>query len=445
MVNRYINRRYLGGFVISAAEVLNNKVIPLNEGIVFISRSNLRPIFRKMLKELGIEDITTPDTFEACILELAKNDNALFILDWTDNKEEASKLLSAAQGRFACDTRPIFLLTQDAPYELYGLAAEYNVTRVHSGDISVKTISANLSQIIADEANSSSFRKKISRIAQIQISGDWKKSEKYINELLNEHVDDPVLLGELINNSIQLNHWDEAYQHSQKLNALYPVNIRGMHLLARCKMKQGLFDEAREILKNASIINPFNPQRLVDLGTAYLYTGSTEKANESFTQALELKSDLISAQKGLSKCLLLEGDINEALVLLKTFSSSLELASVFNDAAIISIHSGKYDEGLKLYKAAIKALKDKNQIIAKLLFNIGIAHFKLNDLEQAYKFFKYSMEKDSSFESAVHNVRVCERQIHQTDKERSHETTPEDQKNSELVDQFNESFEDESF
>lgn len=383
------------------------KLSPISDALLYVARADLRPIFRKILKDLGVINIVTPDSVDACMVELLRYDRGLLILDWNNNTGEVVKILAAAQAKYSTDTRAIFLLVAEVNSDLLAISAEYNVSRVHTGPVSMQTLRAHLHSIVGAEDNSTGLRCKLAQVAALQAVNDLTLAEDLLNDLRDEFQDDARVLAEQINNLILQDKWSLARDLASDLRHRYPGDIRGMHLYGRCLLKFGRYDEACEVLKAANFLNPFNADRLVDLGTALLNLDRIKHAEESYNAALALVSDHPEAIKGKSQCRLLEGDVNEALELLRQFSTSRELAAVFNDSAIISIRHSRFAQGVTLYRAAMKAVGARSDILAKLHFNLGIAFFKAGSLDDAFDEFKISYIEDSSFRDAAFNLRIC--------------------------------------
>src|SRR5690606_5910376 len=156
--------------------------------------------------------------------------------------------------------------------------------------------------------------------------------------------------------------------------------VRALHLMGRCYLKQGDLDAAIGQLERAKLINPLNVDRLIELGTAYLGTDNIERAMLNFADADRLAGDHSEAKAGLGKCHLLQGEVNEALALLKEHSGPRELASIFNTAAILSIRAKRFLKGMALYQAAVSASKGDKPVAARLVFNMGIGYNRQGDL-----------------------------------------------------------------
>ena len=116
-----------------------------------------------------------------------------------------------------------------------------------------------------------------------------------------------------------------------------------------------------------------------------------------FDQAINLDPNLPEAKLGKSECLLAQGDIEDALELIKSFASPRELASVFNLAAIINIRDRKFNDGIGLYQVALKSIKDDNFASSRLYFNAALGFNRWERPEDALKCLRKSLELDPTF------------------------------------------------
>jgi Tfp pilus assembly protein PilF len=169
-------------------------------------------------------------------------------------------------------------------------------------------------------------------------------------------------------------------------------------------MKSGRHTEAAKLLQATRLINPFNVERLLDLGAALLNCGQFKDALRSFSDVLDLDAANVAAMRGKAQCQLLEGEINEALTLMRQLSGPRELASIFNNAAVLAIRQGRFDQGTSLYKTAISALGRNQELVARLFFNLGIAHHKMSQNGEALENFQKALQFDPGFAKARHNV-----------------------------------------
>lgn len=180
-----------------------------------------------------------------------------------------------------------------------------------------------------------------------------------------------------------------------------PTNVRAMNLLGRVLMMEGTPDKAIELLEKANVLSPLNVDRLLMLGDAFFSVGNTKKAANYYQEALSLAPPGgKEAKTGLAKVKLAENDVNSALEMIRDSVSEEELASLFNNAAVRAAQTGQIEASLRLYKAALGALKS-SRLKAAVHFNIALAHERLGQLDDAAKSIRQSLKADPEFDKAI--------------------------------------------
>ena len=372
--------------------------------IMFVARAALRPALRASLQAAAAGAIETPETSDGCVEAMMRRPEALLVVDWDHGLQTVTATLHAAQGSFNVDTRPIFLIASEVSPALVATAAEFYVGRVHTGELTRGAISDHLEALLGVDRSFRALREPMAQVADARRRGDWATAGRMLSALQAKHPDDRRVTCELVENLIHENRWPEASALADSLAVTDSLNLRVRHFRARCMMRAGQFDEAAALLGECQLVNPFNPERLVDLGSALLNAAKYAAAKVQFDAALAIAPDHAGARDGQRQCRLLEGDVNAALTLLRELSGPREVASLFNNAAILAIRHQRFPHGLSLYRTALGALGEKEALSARLFFNLGLAHLKQGDAKEALACFQRASTIDPTFENAQHNV-----------------------------------------
>jgi tetratricopeptide (TPR) repeat protein len=391
--------------MVQAAKNLEKISSPIREAIVFVSRPSIRPLLKQELKAAGIETIHTCENPDACIEQLVLSSAALLVADTEHDAKELSTVLSAARGSFNVDTRPIMLITQTMTPQIVSYASEYNIARIHCGEISRSSVHADLQAITEEEKDENGIRNTMIRIADARMRGDWDMSEFLLLDLYGRYPGDARIACELAENYINKDDWQQAEAIIESIQD-GEANIRVMHMKARYLMHNDNYAEAEEILQSCKLINPYNVDRLVDLGVALMNMSRVQEALENFELALEIDIQRQDAFEGKVQCKLLAGDVNEALTLMRQITSPRELASLFNNAAILSIRQGHFNNGMQLYKTAIGTIGKKEKATARLFYNLGIAYMKFSHQTEALSCFEKAAGIDGTFRNAKYNANI---------------------------------------
>ena len=379
------------------------------EAIVFTARKVVKSVLMKELKKLGIEDIYAFDHINDVLSELSRRPSALFVVDWEEGEKQVVRVLRAAQSEQKSDTRPIYFLAGEVSQRLVAIASDYNVAKVHIGEITPKNIRDELQSILLYEDQSPLCTETFLKVAQLRRQDEWTAAEKLLSDLVGsepENVRAGVELGE---NYYETGDFERATRILNQMLNLEPENFRARHLLARVMMKQGRIDQAVQIIEDLNSKGILNIDRMVDLGDCFLQMEKLEEARQQYEDVLKIDHAVGAAKVGQGQCALMSGDINQAMDLLRDVANVKELASVFNNTAIICMRRKKFEKGIRLYKAAMAQVTSDRAVMARVMFNMGVGFLKWSKLKEAKSAFARSAELDPEFEKARHNIRVLDR------------------------------------
>ncbi len=376
--------------------------------IVHSSRQTLRDLVAEELAELGHSKCLNPKDRDDCIEVLVKNPDSVLIIDWSLGAVHVNAVLASIKGHFLVETRPIFLVIEELVDEVVATGAEYGVSQIHAGPVERESIKECLGALFKEASLTKGVRAALVTVADARARKDWRLATALLEELHGDHPDDERVSLEFAENLIVEGRFDQALGVLQPIAAQEQPNIRSLHLIGRCYLAMGKVDEAIELLTRAKIINPHNIDRLIDLGNAFFKNNQIDEAMENFEQAGTLDEGNKAATVGKSKCLLMTGDVNEALALMKTVSGPREMASIFNTAAVLAIRVGQFEKGMSLYKSAINALGKNDQVASRLHFNMGLGYRRWSKLDRALTCFARSLELDAAFEKAARHKRLTE-------------------------------------
>lgn len=189
-----------------------------------------------------------------------------------------------------------------------------------------------------------------------------------------------------------------AYLHSndlkraevylKRLLAVNPQNLWAANNLGRLMLKSGRAAQGIEILEKMSQFHELNSERHLALGDAYVQAGLPAKAEAVYKKG----EDLVGQHdqrfvEGHVKVKLVEGDLGGALSLLDGKSFSQDVISFLNMRAILSIRAGRFEEGFGYYSQAVKGAGEAKDTKAKVLFNMGLAYVRIDDLAKAQECF----------------------------------------------------------
>ena len=394
---------------------------PLPGAVVFTGRSDILSVIRSELKDSHIEPILCPEGVDRCIEELVQNPGALLILDWQIGVSKCVEVLEAVRSPFRMEIRPIFIFSQESDVQLEGIAIEYGVIQIHVGEITKNVIHENLREVVKTEGMPHEVREGFKMVAESRERGDWSTSGSLLQALKDKYASVDRLSVDLCENLFYEGKLEEAKDLLAPLCEKKPPDPRALNILGRIQLAESDIQGATVTLQKAKVINPFNIDRLISLGESYLQINMVDRAERNFREAVDHGSKDPKAVGGLGKSLLMGEKINEALVFLKQLSGPREMASVFNSAAVLSMRSGRFVEGMKLYHVAVDAIGKQPEVVSKLAFNMGIGFHRSGDNQKAMTCFGLAVHLDERNAKAKDNFEKFSKHLGKPDIPEDHE------------------------
>ena len=372
--------------------------------IIFVSRLNVRTLLQAELKLRGVRNIIACDNFQSCLSALADFPAAFLFVDTDQDERELVQVMRKAQGRYRIDTRPIYLFPYVPSEKILAYAVEYNISQLHAGEISKAQLEQNLSEMLRYGTRTDLQIEIYDMVVKARLAERKDEVHTLLHSLWLAEPDNIQAGDELGFSMCNVDLWDEAETHLIQIIARFPFDTRAKHLLARCFMKKGDFSKARYYLEQASLLSPFNAERLCDLGQIFLDQYQVAEALGNFREALLTDPDLHEAKIGKVTCELLLGEANDALKIMRQLQDPFDFASVYNGAAITSVRAGHYSQGMGLYKTAAGYLADNPNLMSRVFFNMGIGLWKWGKAQLAIAAFQKAVELDASNAKAKHNA-----------------------------------------
>lgn len=374
----------------------------LKRPIVATSRKNVITMTQQVMEEMGIRgglvQVTgLKDAKEA----LESYPQSLLFVDWQLGPDVAVGILGAGRDGESLNLRPILLLIPNVTTESAATAMEYAVTKVIAGQLTAPALFEQVEALKKNQDNDAKINQQLRKVADARRAGEMALATQMISSLYELNSNDMRVAVEYASFLIDTEAWSEAELILKPLTNREPPYLRALSAYGRCLLKRGLNDQAEQTLKKAKLINPYDVDRLLELGDVLLMNGKTQEAQENFSEALEMDRSNKDAKMGKATCNLLQDEINSALQLMQEVASPRELASVFNTAGIIATRDKKFQHAIKLYETAVKLVNKSPWLVARLAYNEGLAFNKWEKPEEARKQFERAAKADPEFKKAV--------------------------------------------
>jgi Flp pilus assembly protein TadD len=378
------------------------KQASIQHAVVVSSRPALINAVRAELKRLGIENerVYCPTSAEETVSMVEKLKSVFLILDWNEGARRIVQIVSTIKRQNLYEAVPTFLISTESAREIAQLATEYGVRRVHIGEVSQSSIRSHLELIFKEQEHISPVRQVLLQAAKLRKVGSFTDAVQILTKTYQLDPTNVAVGTELAESLVAAEDHDQAAEVAAACLELAKDDIRLINVVGRCELKRNNFAAATKYFERAQILNPFNPDRLVDLGTSFLRTGRLDDAVLCFGKATDLDQKNHAAKVGSGTATMMKGEINEALSILTRISDARELASIFNTAAILTIRAGNFDKGIQLYTSAIAAIGEDEKVAAKLYFNKGLGFLRVQRTAEAKEAFLIAIKLDPSYEKA---------------------------------------------
>ena len=332
----------------------------------------------------------------------------LIILDWNMGEIAIVHLLDKVLAENRLDSQPIIMVADDADDKMLGVCYEYRVASVHTADFEVEILAELIRTTAEREQGVATVRGAIEKAHQNIKSGKKAEAAGDLHDLVQQGLDHQHMLRcELAEIYIADDKWEKAKVLLEPVETDKQWTVRALHLLGRVRMKLGDFKGAVAVFEKAKLINPYNVDRLLALGQAFVSQNKFAEAQENFDEALDLEPENEAVVAASTTCKLIDGDINDALATMRQIKSPRSIASIFNTSAVLAMRNKEFQKGMKLYEMALKIIGDQEaEIAARLWFNKGIGYTRQKVKDQALAAFAKATELDPSFSKAGQYVAV---------------------------------------
>ncbi|WP_338636726.1 tetratricopeptide repeat protein [Spirobacillus cienkowskii] len=275
------------------------------------------------------------------------------------------------------------------------IISEFYFFEILSKPISEKEFLTRFQELEEQQKNQDSDRNFQLQFKNALIEKNYKIAEEILLPRLKKEPSSLrflTLYAELLLRTQEIKKAEEFLNKILKIDANH---IPALNLLSKVFIKTDRFEDAMKALDKAKNLSPHNIDRLLVIGELSLGNGETDKAEENFKSVLKLNPTDDRAAFGLGRVLATQGRIEESKKVLAKLKKGGELASFFNNKGVLLVKAGKFNDGISLYRNAMKII-DAPEKEYLLLYNIALAYSKMGDTPKALEFAKKSYEKSSN-------------------------------------------------
>lgn len=165
----------------------------------------------------------------------------------------------------------------------------------------------------------------------------------------------------------------------QSGESLFAINILGKSLMV---LRQ--YEPALKCFQKAQAISPMNLERLLMIAETHAEAGHQAEAQESLNKAKDIDPNSAVVTEGAAKVAVASGSLHEAKALFSTLESTGSLIRYLNNKAVAHTKCGYPNEGIEIYEKTLSAIpSDQADIVAIVSYNMALAKIRKGDLMPA--------------------------------------------------------------
>jgi len=228
-----------------------------------------------------------------------------------------------------------------------------------------------------------------------------QKAAQWYQEALSKSHDNPVWLSGLGSAQMAAGRPDGAGDTFARVAALAPWETDALFSLGQAYARQGKFEEAIRILRDAVARNPESAAAFNDLGGTLLRTGSLKEAEDALREAVRIQPEFSSLRINLADALIRESKLREAEEQLEEairIGGRAETAEGAWFAALLS--TGSAQQALEAWNASFTAQ------MSGAHNNLGTVFASQNGLDDAIREYRLAVAGDPQSALAQFNLGI---------------------------------------
>ena len=336
-------------------------------------------LMRNILTNNGYryKDIYTAKSGKEALIKLKAEKIDFVITDWEMPNMTGIELLTKIRSEPKYHGLPVLMVTEEMSEDKVIYAIEEGVDGYEQKPFTEKRVMNAINSIFRKRLHPDEMQHQIQKLSLLKIYDRNDEAIDYGQQLLiqKEH---PTVLSILSECYFNIEDFENARKYIDKLMDI-KIDSKALNLLGKICMKEDKPEEALQYFKQASVKNPLNRSRKIELGKVYVKLGLVEEATEIFDAIMETNpTDLNLVDMG--KVYLSSGNIKKAGKFLEQASDPIpETLETFNKYAVELRKIGQYEGAIQQYLKCL-TLVPENHVI---LYNVGRVYFEIGRNKEA--------------------------------------------------------------
>jgi len=350
-------------------------------------------LIRGILRNNGYRKIYTAGSGKAALAIFKKSKIDFVITDWQMPNMSGDELLTKIRSDPKYHNLPVLMVTEEMSEEKVIYAVEEGVDGYQQKPFTEERIMGAIESILRKRLNPDEMQHQIQKLSLFKIYKKYGDAIDYAQKLLmqKEH---PTVLSILAECYFNVGDLENARKYIARLMEI-KTDSKALNLLGKICMKEEKYEEALQYFKQASVKNPLNRKRKIELGNVYVQLGLADEATEIFDAiAKSNPTDLNLVDMG--KVYLNSGNIKKVGKFLEQVVDPIpETIEVFNKYAVELRKIGEKEEAIQQYMKCLSIVPG-NYVI---LYNLGRVYFEIDRYKEAIAALEESI-KSQPMESA---------------------------------------------
>lgn len=386
--------------VLCTASVLGTQTdILVPKKVVVIDQDSAQQILiTQYLNDLGIVDVSCFDDSKESWEYIQKEDIDLIVMDWKLKGLRGLGLYSRIREFSKTARIPMIVSSGLAHKGDFRILGESNYTTFLEKPIKKKPFDQAIKDTLVDAATHDKIATLVKGLID-KVKHDHALTMRTIEGML-KNIAKPFLFvlaaGQRLLEVVQLELAEKVLKIAQHLD---PENVTVATELSKIYLRTGRCELAKKIISKASVISPESVERLCLMGEIGLTMSDTVAARRAFEEVFKIDKDHPKAIAGMT---VVNGMIEtkDQDILPSNFESNgksvaAALASSLNAVAVTYAKSSQIDKAIAQYQAAMCFIYD-SPTIARLQFNLGLAHLKSKNYKESQACFLTATKLASS-------------------------------------------------
>jgi two-component system chemotaxis response regulator CheY len=238
-------------------------------------------LIRGILRRNGYRKHSTANSGKAALAILKKTNIDFVITDWEMPKMSGVELLIKIRSDSKHHNLPVLMVTGEMTEDKVIYAVEEGVDGYQQKPFTEERIMDAIRSIFRKRLNPDEIQHQIQKLSLLKIYERYDEAKDYAQQLLmqKEH---PTVLSILAECYFNSGDFENARKYIDRLMDI-KMDSKALNLLGNICMKEEKYEEALQYYKQASIKNPLNRSRKIELGKVYVKLGLANEATEIFS------------------------------------------------------------------------------------------------------------------------------------------------------------------